>query len=119
MRLVADENVPRPVVERLRSDGHTLIEISQFRPGMADSEVMACSQNEAILLTHDRDFGELAIARALPVVGVILLETERLSLPAQIERLSACLSDATMKWVGMFSVIEPARIRQRSLGVQA
>jgi predicted nuclease of predicted toxin-antitoxin system len=116
MDLVADENVPRAVVDRLRTDGHAIVAISEIAAGMSDTAVMAASNARAfVLVTHDRDFGELAIARGLPFVGVVLLETERLSPSAQVERVSACLASAATVWTGHFTVIEPARIRQRVL----
>lgn len=116
MDLVADENVPRAVIDRLRADGHRIVAISEIDAGIPDTSVLAASNARAyVLITHDRDFGELAVGQGLPITGVVLLETERLSLKGQVERVSACLADAGAVWSGHFSVIEPARIRQRAL----
>jgi len=116
MDLVADENVPRAVVDRLRADGHAVVAISEIDAGIPDIQVMATSDARAfVLITHDRDFGELAIGRGLPITGVILLETERLSLSAQADRVSTCLERPDTDWIGHFTVIEPARIRRRVL----
>lgn len=116
MDLLADENVPRAVILRLLADGHTVLAMGDAAPGTADTDVLAASTDRAfLLLTHDRDFGELAFKRHQYVIGVILLETERLSVAAQVERVAACLADPQAIWVGRFSVIEPGRIRQRSV----
>ena len=116
MDLLADENVPRAVIERLRAEGHAVLSVWETRAGIPDTAVLATSNAHAfVLLTHDRDFGELAIGQGLPIVGVILLETERLSLPAQVERVAACLASDDVIWTGQFSVIEPARVRRRAL----
>lgn len=116
MDLVADENVPKPLIDRLRADGHVVVAISEIDAGIPDLSVMAASNaRQLVLITHDRDFGELAVGQGLPITGVILLETERLSLRAQIERVATCVADAGTSWSGKFSVIEPARIRQRAL----
>ena len=118
MKLVADENVPRPVIERLRLDGFAIVSIAEVDPGRADVAVMHEAEDRAfVLMTHDRDFGELAIRQGLPVNGVILLEVERLSLPAQVERVSLCLASPETDWIGNFSVIEPARVRRRAIPV--
>jgi predicted nuclease of predicted toxin-antitoxin system len=116
MQLVADENVPQPVIRRLRSDGFTVLAISEVAAGISDVRVMQASHERAfILITQDRDFGELAVRDGLPVAGVILLELERLSLGSQIERISRCLADNNEVWEGNFSVVEPGRVRRRAL----
>lgn len=93
MHVVADENVPRPVINRLRADGHVIHSISEMSAGLPDTGVLATSQAlSLVLITHDRDFGELAVRQGLPVAGVILLEVERLSLGRHIERISECLT---------------------------
>ena len=61
MRLLADENFPRLVVQELRSRGHDLVWISEETPGISDREVLARATTEGrILITFDKeDFGEL------------------------------------------------------------
>jgi predicted nuclease of predicted toxin-antitoxin system len=114
--LLADENVPRPVLARIRSDGWSITAIAEFSPGDTDEQVIVrADQNDWVLVTHDRDFGELAIARQHHVRGVVLLELERLSLASQAERTSAVLAEHRSDLVGFFTVIEPARIRRRPL----
>jgi predicted nuclease of predicted toxin-antitoxin system len=116
MQLVADENVPGPVIDRLRADGHVIHAISEMSAGLHDTGVLATSHAMAlVLITHDRDFGELAVRQGLPVSGVILLEVERLSLGSQIERISQCLSVPETEWVGYFTVLDPSRLRRRAL----
>jgi len=116
MDIVADENVPPVVIARLRAEGHRVVAIADVGSGMRDEQVLAtASVGRFILLTHDRDFGELAVGRNVPVAGVILLETERLSLSAQVQQISECLAEANRQWAGFYSVIEPARVRQRPL----
>jgi predicted nuclease of predicted toxin-antitoxin system len=116
MDLIADENVPRPLIERLRADGHAVVAISETAAGIPDTSVIAASNARGyVLITHDRDFGDLAIGQGLHITGVILLETERLSPKVQVERVAGCLADPCAVWTGQFTVIEPARIRQRAL----
>ncbi|MDX2258750.1 MAG: DUF5615 family PIN-like protein [Hyphomicrobiaceae bacterium] len=116
MQLVADENVPPCFVERLRSDGHNVVAVKDVLAGEPDTVVLTSSNTLGfVLITFDRDFGKLAVAQGLPVVGVILLETERLSLGAQTDHVSKCLASISTRWEGYFTVIEPSRIRQREL----
>ena len=116
MPFVADENVPQAIIDRLMADGFTVHSIIEASAGIPDEEVMrAAQQREFVLITSDRDFGELAIRNGLPVTGVILLELEKLSLQEQVARCSDCFALGEAHWTGHFSVMEPARIKRRPL----
>jgi predicted nuclease of predicted toxin-antitoxin system len=116
MDLFADENVPSPMLRRLRQDGWSVIAMSEIAPG-EDDVLVAARANTAglVLLTADRDFGELTFHRGLPVVGVVLLQLERLSLSAQVERVSTFLAAERANLAGSFTVLEPASVRRRVL----
>lgn len=75
MRLLANENVPRVVVGQLRDMGHDVAWVTEVAPGLPDSGVLRLGREESrVLLTFDRDFGELAFRACLPATsGVILL----------------------------------------------
>ena len=60
MKFLADECVDRQIVDRLRHDGYTVLCVAEMEPGISDPEVLnMVNQEEAILLTADKDFGEL------------------------------------------------------------
>jgi predicted nuclease of predicted toxin-antitoxin system len=60
MNLLADEGVDRPVVEQLRQDGHDVLYVAEMEPSINDDVVlMRANQHQAVLLTADKDFGEL------------------------------------------------------------
>ncbi len=88
-------------------------------PGSSDAEVLSLAASEQrILLTFDKDFGELARASALPsACGVILLRVPQHS-AADIGQRLARLIQSRGDWAGHFSVIEPERIRMRPLGAR-
>ena len=116
MRFLADENVPGDAVARLQSAGHDIVWVRTAAPGAADSEIVAWAAREKrIILTFDKDFGELAGRAGLPATsGVVLF---RLPMRTAIEvgaTLAARISERT-DWSGHFSVIEPARVRMRPL----
>lgn len=63
MRFLADENFPRPALEALRNAGWEILSVAEECPGIADEDVAAlCSEGQRILLTFDKDFGELIFA---------------------------------------------------------
>ena len=73
MNLVADESVDQPIVDRLRQDGHTVLSIADLDPGIADNAVLRLAdQNSALLLTADKDFGELVFRMGNIHTGVVL-----------------------------------------------
>jgi predicted nuclease of predicted toxin-antitoxin system len=116
MDFLADENVPRPIIERLRLDGFTIHAIAEKGAGAADADVLAAAnQGGLILITQDQDFGELVILRQLPVVGVVLLEVARLPLKAQVERIAQLIAAEHTSFAGNLTVIEPGRTRVRPL----
>jgi len=116
MDFLADENVPRPIIERLRKDGFAVDSIVEKSAGLPDADVLAVAdQDGAILITQDKDFGELVVLRRLPVVGVVLLELAQLPLEAQVERVAQLVASHRASFGGNLSVVEPTRIRVRPL----
>jgi hypothetical protein len=117
MRFLANENIPGVAVAALASAGHEVAWVRTTAPGIPDANVLAWAARECrILLTFDKDFGELARNATLPAEsGVILF---RLPMPrageagAYIAALIASRND----WAGHFSVVEPGRVRMRHLG---
>lgn len=112
MRFLADENFPGDAVRALRAN-HDVTWIAELSSGASDTRVLALAESEArILLTFDKDFGELAWRAGLPAsCGIILL---RIPTPSTSEAVSARIAERD-DWAGHFSVIEPGRVRMRTL----
>ena len=114
MNLVADESIDRQIVERLRQDGHHVLYVAEFEPGIADESVLERARSaNAVLVTSDKDFGELIFRQRRLTSGVVLVrlagllpETKAASLSAAIERHSAEL-------LGAFTVVSASAIRIR------
>lgn len=116
MKLLANENVPRVVVEALRTAGHDVSWIHREAPGATDADVLAAARrDECILLTFDKDFGEFAFRSGLPPsLGIILCRFRPVSPEWTGRHVVSALSSRT-DWVGQFSVIEDDRIRMTPL----
>ena len=118
MRFLADENVSRIVIERLRDNGHDVISIAETRPGVPDSDILnAAEADSCILITEDRDLGEMVVRQrlGLGLRGVILLELDRLSNTAEADAVADVVSAHAERLAGNLVVIEPGRIRVRPL----
>jgi predicted nuclease of predicted toxin-antitoxin system len=114
VKLLADENVPRRAILALREAGHDVLSVAEVAPGSPDAEVLRLSAaGGRLLLTFDKDFGELAAQRSGDVPGVLLF---RLAGPPAVltARLLAVLASET-EWRGHFAVVEPGRVRLRPL----
>ncbi len=116
MRLLANENFPGDAIVALREAGHDVVWIRSDAPGAADPEVLAMAQREnRVLITFDKDFGELAFRFGLPSSsGVILF---RISTPTSAHIAQAAVAALRTRddWQGNFSVIEDRRVRMRPL----
>jgi len=116
MRFLADENVSRLVIERLRAGGFDVISIGETRSGTPDKDVLEAADAEGcILITEDHDFGELVIRQRLGVRGMILLELDRLSNATEADVVAEVVSTHADKLLGNLVVIEPGRVRVRPL----
>lgn len=74
MNIVADENVDKEIVDRLRTDGHNILYVAELDPAIDDHAVLARSrESNAVLLTADKDFGELVFRQHLLHSGVVLI----------------------------------------------
>jgi predicted nuclease of predicted toxin-antitoxin system len=116
MRFLANENFPGSAVAALEAAGHDVVWIRTVAPGIGDSEVLAWgAREERILLTFDKDFGEMARAAKLPASCGIVLVRIPMRNAGDAGRQIAAVVMARDDWQGHFSVIEPGRIRMRLL----
>ncbi len=74
MKFIADEGVDAPIVSALRNKGYDVLYILELSPGKQDDVILseANSQNR-ILLTQDKDFGELVFRLQQIHSGVVLI----------------------------------------------
>jgi predicted nuclease of predicted toxin-antitoxin system len=74
MRLLVDECTGQTVASWLRGQGHDVVYVGDEASGIQDTEVIARAASEArILVTNDRDFGDMIFRSHLPHAGVVLL----------------------------------------------
>ena len=117
IRVLADENVPRVSVRHLRAAGYDIASIAEIAPGASDSDVLQIARNEQrILVTFDRDFGELIYRKAEPAPsGVVFLRF----IPHSPEEAAAVVRDllsrAEIKLSDRFTVVTRDEVRQRPL----
>jgi len=119
MRILANENFPGDAITALREHGYNVAWIRTDAPGSSDEEVLARSQNEnRVLITFDKDFGELAFRRRLPALKGIILFRISMQTPEYVSKIALAALESREDWSGYFSVVEDFRIRMIPLPVQ-
>ena len=112
MQFLADESCDFLLIKTLREAGHDVLAVSEIMPGAEDSDVIHLSVREKrVLLTEDKDFGQLVYAHGQSSVGVIFLRFP-FSARKQISRdLSTLIERQGERLNGCFVTVQPGRIR--------
>jgi predicted nuclease of predicted toxin-antitoxin system len=114
MNLLADESVQGPIVKRLRQDGHNVLYVSEMEAGIPDETVLQRgNEQDALLLTGDKDFGDLVYRQKLIWRGVVLMRLEGLSNEAKAQIVARALADHGEMMEFSFSVISLGAVRVR------
>lgn len=116
MKLVADEQLPRGILPPLRAAGHDIVHIGERSPGLPDEDILVLANAEArLMLTEDRDFGELIFRECLPAPGVIFIRMRATDINRKVEAVLALLSREGSNLLGRYTVLEANNVRMRPL----
>lgn len=94
MKFLADESVDFRIITRLEQHGYSVYSVGKNKGGISDEEVLKLSvERGEILLTEDKDFGELSIRFNLPNSGIILLRANDKTVDERLEMLLHVLKE--------------------------
>lgn len=112
MRFLADENFPGEAVNALRAAGHDVLWAATDLASVRDPDVLARAIGDRrVLLTFDKDFGELVFRAGLPAdSGVVLFRVHGLSV-AERAQLVVNVLKQRIEWAGHFTVVRRDRLR--------
>jgi predicted nuclease of predicted toxin-antitoxin system len=114
VNFLADESVDGQIVERLRRNGHLVEYIAEMEPGISDELVLEiANQENLLLLTADRDFGELVFRQGLLGPGIVLIRLEGLSPTTKAGMVNSAIDQYGSGLSQRFSVVAPGTIRIR------
>ena len=114
MILLADESVDQQIVDQLRQDGHAVDYVREMNPGITDDEVLqAANARSALLLTADKDFGELVFRMGRVTLGVVLTRLAGVSPQYKAVTVSTMFRDHGNEFLNAFSVISAGGVRIR------
>jgi predicted nuclease of predicted toxin-antitoxin system len=117
MQLLANENFPLVSVQLLRQANYDVASITEDSPGIEDPEVLARAVDEQrIILTFDRDYGELIYRFRLPPPKAVIYLRFRPHTPEEPAAILLNLFQTKeLQIEGWFTLVERDRIRQRLL----
>lgn len=116
MRLLADENIDPALVAWLRTQGNDVLAIRELSCGAEDVDVLALANGQSrVILTRDKDFGELVYRHGLPVPGVVLVRFLASSRAEYLEVFAALWPLLIPHLQGHFIVITNKSLRIRPL----
>ncbi len=116
MRFLADECCDGRIVLHLRACGHDVVYLSQAEKGAQDVEVASIARDQRrILLTEDKDFGELLVRRSHATTGVVLIRKRRADIGEILGAVDAALAQHGDRLASSYCVVDGRRLRLRPL----
>ena len=114
MKFVADENVDLPIIVRLRTDGYEVHAVIEESAGVSDDQVLKeANKQGVVLLTADKDFGELVYRDNRYNCGIVLIRLAGLSNYEKAEIVASVIRDHTGELENAFTVISHHNLRIR------
>lgn len=116
MRFLADECCDAGTVEYLRAADHDILYAKESLRGFDDDRILEIAESQGrILLTEDKDFGELVYRLRRTTYGIVLLRFEVSERRSKAQRLRDLINAMSSELVGKFVVLDARKVRIRSL----
>jgi predicted nuclease of predicted toxin-antitoxin system len=116
MNFLADENLDIQIVTKLRQDGYFVLYVVELDPGISDDEVLdMANSNRCLLITADKDFGELVFRMKRVTEGIVLVRLAGVSPDEKAEIVSNAAAKYSDQLLKSFTVISRRSIRIRKL----
>lgn len=114
MKVLVDVSAGQAVAETIRNLGHDAVSVRDVDPRMDDADILAWAVRESrLVVTMDKDFGELVFHSGEPHAGVLLLRMESLRSVDRIRIVTELFEHFTQELPGHFSVYQNGRLRIR------
>jgi predicted nuclease of predicted toxin-antitoxin system len=116
VKLVLDESIERQIADALKSEGYQIWYILDMERGISDDKVLAlANSNDAILLTADKDFGELVFRKNMISVGVVLLRIFGLANSEKAALALRVMEEHGTEMLNAFTVVTTESVRIRRI----
>ena len=116
MLILADESVDFAIIKLLRDNGFSVLAIVEEHQGWSDSEVLELAfQQQAYLITEDKDFGELTYRFRRPSHGILLVRMMEEPNEYKAALVLNVLKENFARLRHSFSVLEKNKLRVKPL----
>lgn len=116
MKFAADVNVPKPLISRLQGAGHEIVSMIEIGRRLSDRTILrAAFDQQALVLTFDKDFRYHTLEEKLPSLGVILVRLGRMRGEAETERVMQVIDEYGERLWQHLTIIYPDRVEQHPL----
>ena len=114
--IVFDENVEAHWIKLAKSKGYEIYSIKENSPGVSDIEVLEIARiHKALLITEDKDFGELIFSYGIQGVSVLLMRYDQPQYELIEEHVMQCLEDYFEAPQTCFITVSRNKIRTRRI----
>lgn len=111
-KFLANENVPAESIDAARQAGHDVASVAESAPGATDEQVLQLSLAEGrVLVTFDKDFGEMAFRLGCTATCGVILLRPRLKSPQHLAKFMTAVLAQQIDFAGHFSVAREGRVR--------
>ncbi len=108
--IVADESVDFRIVTARRAAGLIVYSVAEELPSITDISVLSIAvEKQALLITEDKDFGELVFRLKLPHSGVLLIRIEEAH--HKLSSVIVVIKEHYNDMINKFSVINDNKLR--------
>jgi predicted nuclease of predicted toxin-antitoxin system len=115
LKLLVDVGVGKAVENWLKTQGHDVLAVRDLDPRMPDLNILALAVREQrLVVTMDKDFGELVYRSRQPHAGVLLLRLEEARSDEKVAVVNEILRKYEKQVSGNFSVYQGGRLRIRT-----
>lgn len=111
LKFLADENIPLEVVSTLKKEGMNIRSVIEIGYGLKDETILKLANKEnMVIITFDKDFGEIVFKDRKKSKGIILLQFHPQSIGYIISVLRNVLA-LDINFSKSFLVAETGRVR--------
>lgn len=115
LKFLVDESLEYSIVLFLRKQSYDVVAVAEEFPSIRDKEILEkANREDRVIITNDKDFGDLIFLNKLPHKGVILFRFRSEEIKTKIKVFESFLKTYSAKLLDKFAVIDEVKVRIRT-----